>query len=306
MKSLNQPVLLIHGGAGVPLDLGPETEMLARDGLAHALRAGFNVLQRGGGALDAVEAAVRAMEDDPFFNAGVGGALTSAGHVEHDAAIMDGATRNAGAVTGTRRVLNPVSLARMVMSASPHVCLSGDGAEAFAARMDAPFADPSIFVTPRRAEALRRVQAGFTKHIALDEQDQHGTVGAVALDAHGHLAAATSTGGRTNKWPGRVGDTPLIGAGTYADDATVAVSCTGNGEYFMRCVTAHRIAALVELGGLSVGEAASRAIAEIERMGGTGGLIALDARGRYALPHNSRGMYRGVASGDGLFEVSIL
>ncbi len=305
MTKLITPTLIIHGGAGVPLELGPEIEASARDGLTNALRAGFDLLQHGGGALDAVEAAVRAMEDDPVFNAGIGGALTSAGHVEHDAAIMDGATRNAGAVTGTRRVLNPVSLARKVMTVSPQVCLSGEGAEEFAARINAPLVDPSIFVTPRRIEALRRVQAGSSKHVILDEQDQHGTVGAVALDAQGHLAAATSTGGRTNKWPGRVGDTPLIGAGTYADDATVAVSCTGHGEYFMRCVTAYRVAALVELGGLSVDEASHRAIAEIGRMGGTGGLIAIDARGRYAMPYNSRGMYRGVISEDGIVSVSI-
>lgn len=298
--------LLIHGGAGVPYAVSSEQERVAKEGLTQALRAGYACLSAGQNAVDAVEAAVRAMEDNPHFNAGIGGALTSEGYVEHDAALMDGATRNAGAVTGTRRVRNPVSLARKVLEDSPHVCLSGEGAEDFARRLGWPLVDAALFITERRVEALQRVKEGRPKQLVLDEQDLHGTVGAVALDGTGHLAAATSTGGRTNKWPGRVGDTPTIGAGTYADTRTVAVSCTGNGEYFMRCVTAHRVAALVELASLPVEQAARQAMAELEEIGGTGGLIALNAQGQFAMPFNTRGMYRAVMTSQGQFDVMML
>lgn len=305
--SSNKPIILIHGGAGVPITLDRYTEASARAGLAVALDVGFNLLNAGVSAVDAVEAAVRVMEDDPVFNAGVGGALTSHGHVEHDASIMDGATRDAGSVTGTRRVRNPITLAKHVLVASPHVCLSTEGAEQFAADIGVPLVDPGIFVTERRLEALSRVRGGALRpEYVLDEQDLHGTVGAVALDVHGHLAAATSTGGRTNKWPGRVGDSALIGAGTYADDRTVAVSCTGNGEYFIRCVTAHTVSSLVELGGFSVQDAADRAVADLGTLGGTGGLIALDASGTPAFSFNSHGMYRGIRDGNGRFEVFVL
>ncbi len=298
------PILVLHGGAGVPDQLSAEADRLVRNGLRNALDEGFRILRAGGSALDAVETAVRIMEDDPVFNAGIGGALTSKGHVEHDAAIMDGATRMAGAVTGTRRIRNPITLARRVMDASPHVFLSGSGAEDFAQRIGVSLVDPEIFITPQRVEALRRVQAGLPRH-ALNEQDLHGTVGAVALDMDGHLAAATSTGGYTNKWPGRVGDSPLIGAGTYASDQSVAVSCTGKGEYFMRCVTAHRVSALVELGGMGIEDAAAAALAEVEALGGRGGLIAIDRAGHHAMPFNGSGMYRAFARWDGAMEILV-
>ncbi len=304
MQMERMPILVLHGGAGVPDHLSAEADRLVRNGLRNALDEGFRVLRTGGSALDAVETAVRIMEDDPVFNAGIGGALTSHGHVEHDAAIMDGATRMAGAVTGTRRIRNPITLARRVMDASPHVFLSGSGAEDFARRIGVSLVDPEIFITPQRVEALRRVQAGLPRH-ALNEQDLHGTVGAVALDIDGHLAAATSTGGYTNKWPGRVGDSPLIGAGTYASDRSVAVSCTGHGEYFIRCVTAHRVSTFVELGGMGIEDAAAAALAEVAALGGRGGLIAIDRAGRYAMPFNGRGMYRGFARWDGAMEILV-
>lgn len=298
--------LVIHGGAGVPYAVSTEQERAAKQGLTQAVQAGYACLAAGQSALDAVEAAVRAMEDNPHFNAGIGGALTSEGHVEHDAALMDGATRRAGAVTGTRRVKNPVSLARKVPEDSLHVCLNGAGAEDFARQLGWPLLDPALFITERRVEALQRVKEGQPKQLVLDEQDLHGTVGAVALDGAGHLAAATSTGGRTNKWPGRVGDTPTIGAGTYADTRTVAVSCTGNGEYFMRCVTAYRVVALVELAGQTVEQAARQAMSELQDMGGTGGLLALNARGEFAMPFNTRGMYRAIMTSNGQFDIMIL
>jgi beta-aspartyl-peptidase (threonine type) len=307
-----RPVLAIHGGAGVP----PREAMTAaferevRAGLAAALAAGHAILQRGGAALDAVEQAVTVLEDDPSFNAGIGGALTSAGHVEHDAAIMDGAGRRAGAVAGTRRIANPVALARRVMEDGRHVLLGGEGAESFARAHGVPLADPAIFVTDRRREALARVQAGHGKHglpsqermlqeLVLTEQDRHGTVGAVALDSAGNLAAATSTGGRTNKLPGRIGDTAIIGAGTYADNRCVAVSCTGAGEHFIRNVVAYRLAALMELAGLSLDAAADQAMAALGGTGGTGGLIALDAAGRIVMPFNTKGMYRATVDAEG-------
>src|SRR5262245_33765565 len=289
------PRLIVHGGAGVPPpgSLDPDFAARARSGLTRALETGASALAAGQSAVDAVEGAVRVMEDDECFNAGVGGALTSDGHVEHDAAIMSGRDRRAGAITGTRRVRNPVSLARRILDDGRQVLLSAAGAEAFARAHGIALEPPEIFVTERRRAALARVRAGGPKHAPLNEQDRHGTVGAVALDAAGHLAAATSTGGRTNKHPGRVGDSPIIGAGTYADDATVAVSCTGHGEYFMRAVTAHRVAALVELAGLDAPAAAGRALDELAALGGTGGLIVLDGAGRMALRFNTSGMYRG-------------
>lgn len=290
----HQPILLIHGGAGVAprAELSDDTLHAAQQGLHAALAAGGAVLAGGGSALDAVQAAVRVMEDDPTFNAGIGGTLTSAGHVEHDAAIMDGSTRLCGAVAGLRRIASPINLARAVMQHSPHVLLIGSGAEAFAQERGMELVDPGIFITERRVAALRRVQAEQAQ-LAVNDEDRHGTVGAVALDAQGHLAAATSTGGMTNKRPGRVGDSPVIGAGTYAHDATVAVSGTGHGEYFLRTVFAHRVASLVELAGLTPDAANEQALAELAQLGGSGGAIVLARDGAMSLRFNSSGMYRG-------------
>ncbi|MHB2168726.1 isoaspartyl peptidase/L-asparaginase family protein [Alsobacter sp. R-9] len=293
------PVLLIHGGAGAisRAEATPEREARIRADLRASLEAGWAVLSKGGPALDAVEAAVRVMEDSPCFNAGHGAALTSEGTIEHDASIMDGRTRAAGAISGTSRIRNPVSAARAVMERTPHVMLTAAGAEQFARENGLPLVAPWYFFTPERLAALERVQAAKRTAAAASEKDKHGTVGAVARDAQGHLAAATSTGGYADKMPGRVGDTPIIGAGTYAHDATIAFSGTGHGESFIKGALGHRIACLVELAGMSLADASQRALRELEALGGTGGFIVLGADGTALLPHNTPGMYRGIARG---------
>jgi beta-aspartyl-peptidase (threonine type) len=255
------------------------------------------VLERGGSALDAVEAAVCALEDDPLFNAGRGAVLAADGTIEHDASVMDGRTRGAGAISGSRTVRNPVKLARAVMEHTPHVMIIGEGAERLADERKLERVERSWFVTPERVEQLRAAKAAEER-----KPDVYGTVGAVACDAHGHLAAATSTGGMVNKRPGRVGDSPVIGAGTYAWDATCAVSGTGHGEPFIRLGVAGRVSALMELGGLSLVEAANRVIhQDLLPLEGEGGLIAVDAHGNVALPFNTGGMFRGYRRGDERF-----
>lgn len=293
------PVLLIHGGAGAIQkgDATPEREAAIRADLRRALATGWEILERGGPSLDAVEAAVRVMEDSPFFNAGHGAALTSEGTIEHDSSIMDGRNRAAGAVSCTSRIRNPVSAARAVMERTPHVMLTAAGAEQFAREQGLPLVAPWYFFTPERQAALERVQAAKRAKAAASEKDRHGTVGAVARDRAGHLAAATSTGGYSDKMPGRVGDSPIIGAGTYANDATMAFSGTGQGEIFIRCVLGHRISCLMELKGLPLEAASAQALKELEALGGTGGFIAVGANGDAVLPHNTPGMYRGIARG---------
>jgi isoaspartyl peptidase/L-asparaginase-like protein (Ntn-hydrolase superfamily) len=292
------PILLIHGGAGAITkgEATPEREAAIRDALRASLRDGFAILENGGTALDAVEAAVRSMEDSPFFNAGRGAALTSDGTIEHDACIMDGTTRAAGAVSGVGRIRNPIQAARAVMERTPHVHLTGAGAELFARDQNLPMAAQWHFFTPERLVALERVQAAKRGNGSTTEGDRHGTVGAVALDAQGRLAAATSTGGYADKMPGRVGDSPIVGAGNYAD-ARVAVSGTGHGESFMKLVLGHRLSCLIELAGLPLEEAAERTLDELGALGGTGGFIAVDSDGRVTLPFNTPGMYRGMARG---------
>lgn len=290
--------LAIHGGAGVieRAVMSPEAESAYRAGLEASLAAGRKVLAAGGGSLDAVVAAVAVMEDDPLFNAGRGAAFTAEGTNELDASVMEGASLRAGAATLIMRVKNPVKLARLVMEKTRHVLLAGAGAEALARAHGLEMVEPAYFFTDRRWQALVRLKAaaGSPRPERVSESEKHGTVGAVALDRAGNLAAATSTGGYANKLGGRVGDTPVIGAGTYANNATVAVSCTGEGEYFMRAVAAHTISALVELRGLSVAEAAQCVIHErLAQVGGTGGLIALDRQGNIAMPFSSPGLYRG-------------
>jgi len=279
-------VVAIHGGAGTirRADMTPELEAAYRAELEAALRAGYAVVQAGGSALDAVEAAILPMEDSPLFNAGRGAVFTADERHELDASVMDGATGRAGAVAGVRSVRHPIRAARAVMEASPHVMLSGTGADAFAREQGLELVQNSYFSTPRRREALRRAQADA----------KHGTVGCVALDQDGHLAAGTSTGGMTNKRWGRIGDSPVIGAGTWADDATCAVSSTGWGEYFIRGAVAHDIHARMAYQGLSLA-AAGRAVVleDLTAAGGTGGVIALDRSGRVAAPFNTAGMYRG-------------
>jgi beta-aspartyl-peptidase (threonine type) len=289
--------LALHGGAGTisPEQITPALERDLRAGLQCSLEAGRDILRDGGSSLDAVTAAVRVLEDDPLFNAGRGAVFTGAGTHEMDAAIMEGRTLMAGAVGSVKRVKNPILLARAVMEKSPHVLLAGPGAEDFARELGHEIVDDEYFYTEQRWQALERVRNTSN----LSDQDRHGTVGAVALDQAGDLAAATSTGGNTNKRPGRIGDTPIIGAGTYANNATCAVSATGDGEFFIRAVAAHDLAALLEYRGITLAEAAQSVIEKIGRLGGTGGLIAVDRAGNIALPFNTTGMYRAFVDTDG-------
>jgi L-asparaginase / beta-aspartyl-peptidase len=307
---------VIHGGAGTidRAQMTSEREAQYRAVLKQALTAGYRILQRGGHSLDAVEAAVRVMEDDPHFNAGKGAVFTSAGTNEMDAAIMDGKTLKAGAVASVKRIKNPISLARLVMEKTPHVMLDCAGAEAFAKGNGIKLVDPKYFFTQARWDALQRIKRAGRKSGAtvgrgskalITDQDQHGTVGAVALDRAGNLAAATSTGGTTNKLPGRIGDSPVIGAGTYANNATCAVSGTGDGEYFIRATVAHEVSALMQYKGMPLAEAAQAAIDTVGRMGGTGGLIAIDRQGNIAMPFNTSGMYRGYVDSNGRLIVEI-
>jgi len=306
--------LAVHGGAGAILR-GPQTAH--RAALAEALRAGYGVLENGGDAVAAVVAAVSVLEDSPHFNAGHGSVFTAAGTHQMDAAVMDGATGRAGSVATVSRIRNPVAAAALVMRNSPWVMLCGPGAEQFAAEHGARMVDPDYFFTRSRHEQLERARKA--RSVELDHDgavraeprgDSDGTVystcGAVALDAAGNLAAATSTGGLTNKPVGRVGDSPIIGAGTYADNATVAVSATGIGEIYMQVVAAHEIAALVRYTGRSVVDAAEEVILRrIPAAGGRGGAIVLDRSGHLAMVYNTAGMYRGVIRADGKPEVDL-
>jgi beta-aspartyl-peptidase (threonine type) len=287
--------LVIHGGCG-SMRLSAEEERAGLAGLDAALDAGSAILASGGTALDAVESAARVLEDDPAFNAGRGSVLAHDGHIELDAAIMDGRTRAAGAVAGLRTVRAPISAARAVMERSPHVLLSFNGAEEFAREQGLETIDPSWFETPERRAQLERVLAaggGF------DADVKFGTIGAVAIDTHGHVAAATSTGGLTAKRWGRIGDSPLIGAGTYADDRSAAVSATGSGEYFIRAAAAHEVGARMRMLGEPLQQALDAVLTEVRSLGGTGGLIAVSPSGDAAWGFTTAGMYRGRADAAG-------
>ncbi len=305
--------LVVHGGAGTisRSEMTPQREREYRAGLERAMTAGYEILKRGGSSLDAAEAAVRMLEDDPHFNAGKGAVFTSIGTNEMDAAVMDGKTLSAGTVASLKHIKNPVSLARLVMEKSGHVMMDGEGAEAFAKENGVQvLPDQKYFFTQERWEALQKVKAaeksgGGGKKYIITDQDRHGTVGAVALDQNGNLAAATSTGGTTNKRAGRVGDSPVIGAGTYANNATCAVSATGDGEYFVRATVAHDVSALMEYRGMSLTEAAQSVLDKVAKLGGSGGLIAIDRQGNIALPFNTSGMYRGYVDPNGKFVVEI-
>ena len=295
------PILAIHGGAGTvpPGSMTSDAERAHRAGLHRALMAGHAILAVGGPALDVVTAAVAALEDDPLFNAGRGAVLTRGGQHEMDAAVMDGATLAVGAVAGICGPRNPIWAARVVMERSPHVLLAGPGALDFLRAQGVAFAELEYFDTSRRRDALRAMLAAEAEGSPnVDDADRHGTVGAVALDAAGRLAAATSTGGMTGKLPGRIGDTPVPGAGTWAD-ATCAVSATGHGESFIRIAAGHEVSARMRLARDDLDAATAAAMAALEAIGGTGGLIAVDRAGRVALPFNTRGMYRGVVDADG-------
>ena len=308
-------VLVIHGGAGTlnKSQFTPALEAKYKSGLDSALLMGNAILEKGGTALDAVEATVKVLENNPLFNAAKGAVFTNEGVNELDAAIMDGKTLAAGSIAGVRTIKNPITAARAVMEKSEHVLLSGRGAEAFAAEQGIEMVDPSYFYTPERWKGFQRAKqrdsldkikkvGQIAKASEVDEQrrkEKYGTVGAVALDTHGNLAAATSTGGMTNKKWGRIGDAPIIGSGTYANNNTVAISCTGWGEYFLRLVMAKSISDRMEFGGQSLALASETLVMkELPALGGDGGLIAVDKNGNIALPFCTEGMYRGFIKKD--------
>ncbi|WP_036575917.1 isoaspartyl peptidase/L-asparaginase family protein [Nitrosospira briensis] len=316
--------LVIHGGAGTITrsKLTKELEQAYTQVLAQSLIAGYAVLDAGGSSIDAVIAAIVVMEDSPLFNAGKGAVFSNAGRIELDASIMDGSTRMAGSVAAVTTIRNPICAAHAVMTKSAHVMLMGQGADAFAAEMGLEIVDPSYFHTQFRWNQLQKAIAEErlmqdhdvvpdTPRPQTDEKtgekadEKRGTVGAVALDRHGNLAAGTSTGGITNKRFGRVGDSPVIGAGTYADNRSVAVSATGTGEIFIRTVAAFNTAAQVRLQHIPIIEAAENTLAEIAAIGGDGGLIVLDAKGNYAMRFNTRGMFRGSIGSDGIVRVGM-
>jgi beta-aspartyl-peptidase (threonine type) len=297
--------IAIHGGAGAIARhlVSDEQEQRYRAGLESALDASYAVLEEGGSSLDAVSTAVRILEDDPLFNAARGAALTRNGAAELDAAIMDGERQRAGAVACVRHVRNPIDLARRVMEKSRHVLLVGPGAEEFALEEGISLVPNEYFQTAERIEQLETARRGQGVSELMPTQ---GTVGAVALDRKGNLAAATSTGGMTNKRPGRVGDSPLIGAGTYARNGVCAVSTTGHGECFIRAVAAYHICSAIEYRGLTLEQAAREMLQIIiPRLGGSGGIIAVNARGQVVMDFSSEGMFRGVRDSNGRREVAI-
>ena len=308
--------MVIHGGAGTirKEEMTPELEKAYQQGLKEALNAGYAVLEKDGSAVNAAKAAVVVLEDNMLFNAGRGSVFTKKGLQEMDAAIMDGIDCKAGAVAGVRNVRNPVELAAEVMRHSDHVFLSGKGANDFAIRQGIKLEPDEYFFSQFRYEQWKAIRDSENysldhTHQQLEEQlreKKFGTVGAVACDRHGNVAAATSTGGMTNKKYGRIGDTPVIGGGTYANNLTCAVSCTGHGEVFIRAVAAYDVSCLMEYKKLSLQQACEEvALNKLVKMKGEGGLIAVDPQGNAAMVFNSEGMYRGVRMSDGLYEVSI-
>jgi beta-aspartyl-peptidase (threonine type) len=306
--SLGQPVireygpitLVIHGGAGTisRASMSSEMEQAYTDVLEEALSLGYGILEKGGSSLMAVVETIRILEDSPLFNAGKGAVFTHEGKNELDASIMDGKTLAAGAVAGITTIKNPIKAALAVMTQSPHVMLSGKGAEQFASEKGLQMVDPSYFYTERRYKSLQEAlkeEGGDSFNKIPSQHHEYGTVGVLALDRHGNLAAGTSTGGMTNKKYGRIGDSPIIGAGTYADNQSCAVSSTGHGEYFIRSVVAYDIAARIKYAGMSVQEACEKVIyEELRALGGSGGVIALDRKGNYCMVFNTEGMYRAV------------
>lgn len=313
-------VLVIHGGAGTitKAKMTPEKEASYVAALTEALKTGYQTLQSGKTSLDAVEATIHVLENSPLFNAGKGAVFTHDGRNELDAAIMNGKTLEAGAVAGVTTIKNPISAARAVMEKSEHVMMVGHGAEQFAKEAGIEIVDPKYFWTKERWEGLQQAIKEDSAKAVLDHDQKttsrlgavnrdykFGTVGCVALDKAGNLAAGTSTGGMTNKKYGRVGDAPIIGAGTYCNNATAGISCTGWGEFYIRNVVAKSISDLMEYKGLGVAEASKIVLDKVGKMGGDGGLIALDKKGNIAMPFNTEGMYRGAVTADGKIEVQI-
>jgi beta-aspartyl-peptidase (threonine type) len=320
-SATNDFVLVIHGGAGTisKKSMSAEKEAAYRNTLQQALETGYKILNNGGTSLDAVEQVVSLLEDSPLFNAGKGAVYNTLGQQEMDASIMDGKTQNAGAVAGVGTIKNPISAARLVMDSSDHVMLTGKGAEQFAFDNELELVDSTYFYSERRLKQLERAKAkeviqldhdgeqGMLEEEPLFENHKkYGTVGAVALDKYGNMAAATSTGGLTNKKYGRVGDSPIVGAGTYADNNTCAISCTGHGEYFIRNVAAYNVSAMMEYGNAPLESAANRVLLEkIGPMGGKGGIIGVDKNGNIVMTFNTKGMYRGFIRQNGKAQVSI-
>lgn len=298
--------LVIHGGAGTikKENMTPEQEKAYHDQMQEALRKGMAMLQKGAKSMDVVVEVIKMMEDSPIFNAGKGAVLTNEGKAELDASLMDGSNLKAGAVAGVTTIKNPIVAARKVMDNTPHVLLIGKGAEKFAKEQGLEIVDNEYFKTDTRSKQLDKLKEKEKKSKesgwVFDPSDKYGTVGCVALDQYGNLAAGTSTGGMANKKFGRVGDAPIIGAGTYANNITCAISCTGHGEFFIRSVVAYDIAALIQYKSMPVKEAAEMVVMDkLVKMGGEGGLIALDKNGNFAMPFNSSGMYRGYVKSDG-------
>jgi len=307
-----RPVIVIHGGAGVirKSDMTAEKEQAYRQELQKALETGYAILEKGGSSLDAVEKAIQILEESPLFNAGRGCVLTNEGKPELDASIMNGQNLAAGAVAGVDEIKSPISAARAVMEHSEHVMMIGNGAERFAKSKGLQMVKPSYFITEKRSEQLKNIKKKEkekdTKSFEETNPDRKfGTVGCVALDRNGNLAAGTSTGGMMNKRYGRVGDSPIIGAGTYADNQGCAVSATGHGEYFIRSVVAFRVNALMQMQKMNLQEAAQEAINFMAKLGGTGGIIALDRQGNIAMPFNTEGMYRGYIDANKKMEISM-
>lgn len=317
-QKTNEFAIIIHGGAGTILkeNMTPEMEADYKETLEKAIRTGYEILKEGGSSMDAVQKTINVMEDSPLFNAGKGAVFTNAETNEHDASIMDGKTLNAGASAGTTNVKNPINLARAIMDNSPHVMLAGKGAEMFAKEQGLDIVDPSYFYTKRRFDALQKIKD--TEKTEMDHNDKisfydpdikdskFGTVGCVALDKNGNITAGTSTGGMTNKRWGRIGDAPIIGAGTYANNATCGVSSTGWGEFFIRAMVAHDISALMEYKGLTLQEAAKEVIQKkVPELGGDGGIVALDKNGNMVAEFNTAGMYRATMNDKGELNIGI-
>jgi beta-aspartyl-peptidase (threonine type) len=311
---MNKYAIAIHGGAGTILKstMTPEKEKAYLDGLKNAIESGETILKNGGSSLDAVEKAIRSLEDNPLFNAGKGAVFSNAGKNEMDASIMNGEDLSAGAVAGISNIKNPITLAKGIMQKSEHVFLAGNGAIEFAKLIGSEFEEDAYFFEQMRFDQLQ--QAKQSDGVFLDHttdkfengEKKFGTVGAVALDIHGNLAAGTSTGGMTNKKFGRVGDSPIIGAGTYANNETCAISCTGHGEFFIRSVVAHDISCLIEYKGLSLKEACDFVVMDkLVKIGGEGGLVSIDKNGNIEMTFNSEGMYRAKKSEDGALFIKI-
>lgn len=299
-KHITTPIaLVIHGGAG---NISPENltnEQEYQEALNEALEAGYEVLEVGGTAVEAIEIAIKTMEDSPLFNAGKGAVFNHYGQNELDASIMEGSNLKAGAVTGVMRIKNPISAALTVMNHSKHVMLSGDGAEEFSKEQGLQMVDPSYFYTEKQYNRLIEIQNKETDA----KEEKRGTVGAVALDKNGTIAAGTSTGGMTNKKYGRIGDSPIIGAGTYADNNTCGISCTGTGEYFIRTVAAHEVSNLMQYQDLNLQQAQQKVIEKIGRLGGDGGMIGIDKKGNVAWFFNTKGMFRAHKKSNGTKEI---